>query len=86
MEQDIIKVETEFAGRTLSLRGQPSRFPAANGSVVVRYGVWPNCWAALKLAKRHHPGFDYFPLSIGEVRGAFHASGKISGSRYINEA
>ncbi|MFI5270664.1 MAG: polyribonucleotide nucleotidyltransferase [Candidatus Saccharimonadales bacterium] len=78
--KDIISVETEFCGRTLSLEVNRVGF-RTNGSVLVRYGDTVVLGSAMVSPKRLQ-GFDYFPLSI-EYEERFYASGKISGSRFI---
>lgn len=78
--KDIISVETEFCGRTLSLEVNRVGF-RTNGSVLVRYGDTVVLGSAMVSPKKLQ-GFDYFPLSI-EYEERFYASGKISGSRFI---
>lgn len=76
----IIKVETEFCGRTLSLEVGRVGF-RTSASVLVRYGetvVLGTAMASDKPIK----GMDYFPLSI-DYEEKFYAAGKISGSRFI---
>jgi len=78
--KEIVIVETEWCGRTLSLEVNRVGF-RTSASVIVRYGdtvvlgtamISPNKIAAL----------DYFPLSI-DYEEKFYAAGKISGSRFI---
>ena len=78
--KDIIKVETDFCGRKLSLEVGRVGF-RSNGSVVVRYGDTVVLGTAMVSPKRLQ-GFDYFPLSI-DYEERFYAAGKISGSRYV---
>jgi len=78
--KEIIKVETDFCGRKLSLEVGRVGF-RTDGSVVVRYGDTVVLGSAMVSPKRLQ-GFDYFPLSI-EYEERFYAAGKISGSRYI---
>ncbi len=75
----IIKVETEFCGRTLSLEINRVGF-RSTASVIARYGETVVLGTAM-LGKPLQ-GFDYFPLSI-EYEERFYAAGKISGSRFI---
>src|ERR1700729_2136644 len=77
--KDIISVETEFCGRTLSLEVNRVGF-RTTASVLVRYGeTVVLCTAMLGGVI---PGMDYFPLSI-DYEEKFYAAGKISGSRFI---
>jgi polyribonucleotide nucleotidyltransferase len=78
--KDIIKVETDFCGRKLSLEINRVGF-RTTASVTVRYGDTVVLGTAMVSPKRLQ-GFDYFPLSI-DYEEKFYASGKISGSRYI---
>src|SRR5580704_9512233 len=78
--KEIIKVETELCGRTLSLEVGRVGF-RTSASVVARYGDTVVLGSAMVSEKRLQ-GFDYFPLSI-DYEEKFYAAGKISGSRYI---
>lgn len=76
----IIKVETELAGRTLSLEVGRLGF-RTTATVIARYGdtvVLANTMVGAKPLE----GFDYFPLSI-DYEEKMYAAGKISGSRFI---
>ncbi len=78
--KDIIKVETDFCGRKLSLEINRLGF-RTSASVLVRYGETVVLGTAMISPKRLE-GFDYFPLSI-DYEERFYAAGKISGSRYV---
>jgi polyribonucleotide nucleotidyltransferase len=78
--KDIIKVETEFLGRTLSLEVNRVGF-RTTASVLVRYGDTVVLGTAM-VSDKPIAGFDYFPLSI-DYEEKFYAAGKISGSRFI---
>lgn len=78
--KQIIKVETDFCGRKLSLEVGRVGF-RTSASVVVSYGDTVVLGTAMVSPKRLQ-GFDYFPLSI-DYEEKFYAAGKISGSRYI---
>src|ERR1700759_3443875 len=78
--KEIIKVETDFCGRKLSLEVNRVGF-RTSASVLVRYGDTVILGTAMVSEKRLQ-GFDYFPLSI-DYEEKFYAAGKISGSRYI---
>ncbi len=78
--KDIIKVETEFCGQTLSLEVNRVGF-RTSASVIVRYGdtvVLGTSMVSPNVVK----GMDYFPLSI-DYEEKMYAAGKISGSRFI---
>ena len=77
--KDVITVETEFCGRTLTLEINRVGF-RTTASVLVRYGETVVLGTAM-LGKTI-PGMDYFPLSI-DYEEKFYAAGKISGSRFI---
>jgi polyribonucleotide nucleotidyltransferase len=77
--KDIIKVETELCGRTLSLEVGRVGF-RTSGSVMVRYGDTVVLGSA-QVGKKPI-SMDYFPLSI-DYEEKMYASGKISGSRFI---
>jgi polyribonucleotide nucleotidyltransferase len=76
---DVITVETEFCGRTLSLEVNRVGF-RTTASVLVRYGETVVLGTAM--LGNPIPGMDYFPLSI-DYEEKFYAAGKISGSRFI---
>lgn len=78
--KDIIKVETELCGQTLSLEVGRVGF-RTSASVIVRYGETVVLGTAMVGAKPLQ-GFDYFPLSI-DYEEKMYAAGKISGSRFI---
>lgn len=78
--KDIIKVETEFLGRTLSLEVNRVGF-RSNAAVIARYGDTVVLGTAM-VSAGPMVGFDYFPLSI-DYEERFYAAGKISGSRFI---
>lgn len=78
--KDVIKVETELCGRTLSLEVGRVGF-RTTGSVLVRYGDTVILGSAMVSKKSIH-GMDYFPLSI-DYEEKMYASGKVSGSRFI---
>jgi polyribonucleotide nucleotidyltransferase len=78
--KDVIKVETEFCGRTLSLEINRVGF-RSSASVIARYGDTVVLGTAM-VSPRSVQGMDYFPLSI-DYEEKFYAAGKISGSRFI---
>ncbi len=78
--EPIVKVETEFLGRSLSLEVNRVGFRTSS-SVIARYGDTVVLGTAM-LSKDIAVGLDYFPLSI-DYEEKFYAAGKISGSRYI---
>ena len=77
--KEIVKVETQLAGRTLSFEVGRVGF-RTSGSVIVRYGDT----VVLGTAQlgRKPVTMDYFPLSI-DYEEKMYAAGKISGSRFI---
>ncbi len=77
--KDIVKVETEFCGRTLSLEINRVGF-RSDASVLVRYGDTVVLGTAM--VGKTPVSMDYFPLSI-DYEEKFYAAGKISGSRFI---
>lgn len=77
--KDIIKVETEWCGRTLSLEVNRVGF-RTSASVIVRYGDTVVLGTAM--VGKSPVSMDYFPLSI-DYEEKFYAAGKISGSRFI---
>jgi len=78
--KDIIKVEAELCGRTLSLEVGRVGF-RTSASVLVRYGDTVVLGTAM-VSNRSISGMDYFPLSI-DYEEKMYASGKVSGSRFI---
>ncbi len=78
--KDMIKVETELCGRTLSLEVGRVGF-RSSASVLVRYGDTVVLGTAM-VSDRSISGMDYFPLSI-DYEEKMYASGKVSGSRFI---
>ncbi len=78
--KDIIKVETDFCGKKLSLEVGRVGF-RATASVLVRYGDTVVLGTAM-VSNKSAQGFDYFPLSI-DYEEKMYAAGKISGSRFI---
>lgn len=77
--KDLIVVETDFCGRTLTLEVNRVGF-RTTASVIVRYGDTVVLGTAM--LGKPIPGMDYFPLSI-DYEEKFYAAGKISGSRFI---
>ncbi|HSX28548.1 MAG TPA: polyribonucleotide nucleotidyltransferase [Candidatus Saccharimonadales bacterium] len=77
--KDIIKVEAEFCGKTLSLEVNRVGF-RATGAVLARYG--DTVVLATAVVGQNPVPMDYFPLSI-EYEEKMYAAGKISGSRFI---
>jgi polyribonucleotide nucleotidyltransferase len=78
--KDIIKVETQLAGKTLTLEVNRVGF-RTSASVLVTYGETVVLGTAM-VSKKSISGMDYFPLSI-DYEEKFYASGKISGSRFV---
>lgn len=78
--KQIITVETEFCGRTLSLEVGRVGF-RTSASVIARYGDTVVLGTAM-VSPKTVQGMDYFPLSI-DYEEKFYAAGKISGSRFI---
>jgi polyribonucleotide nucleotidyltransferase len=78
--KDIIKVETDFLGKTLSLEVNRIGF-RTSASVLATYGETVVMGTAMVSEQPAH-GFDYFPLSI-DYEEKMYAAGKISGSRFI---
>jgi polyribonucleotide nucleotidyltransferase len=78
--KEIIKVETEFCGRTLSLEINRVGFRTTS-SVIARYGDTVVLGTAM-VSPKTVQGMDYFPLSI-DYEEKFYAAGKISGSRFV---
>jgi polyribonucleotide nucleotidyltransferase len=77
--KEIIKVETEFCGRTLSLEVNRVGF-RSTATVLASYGDTVVLGTAM--VGKPLQGFDYFPLSI-DYEEKFYAAGKMSGSRFI---
>ncbi len=77
--KEIIKVETELCGKTLSLEVGRVGF-RTSASVLATYGDTVVLGTAMVSDKRID--MDYFPLSI-DYEEKMYASGKISGSRFI---
>ncbi len=77
--KDLVVVETEFCGRTLTLEVNRVGF-RTTASVLVRYGETVVLGTAM--LGKPIPGMDYFPLSI-DYEEKFYAAGKMSGSRFI---
>ena len=77
--KDIVKVETQFCGRTLSLEVNRIGF-RTSASVLVRYGDTVVMGTAM--VGKKPVTMDYFPLSI-DYEEKMYAAGKISGSRFI---
>lgn len=77
--KDIVRVETEFGGRKLTMETGRLAFQA-QGSVMVTCGGT----VVLGIAGIGDPphGMDYFPLMI-DYEEKMYAAGKISGSRFI---
>lgn len=78
--KQIIKVETDFCGRTLSLEVGRVGF-RTSASVMARYGDTV-VLGTVMVSPKPITGMDYFPLSI-DYEEKFYAAGKISGSRYV---
>jgi polyribonucleotide nucleotidyltransferase len=77
--KDIIKVETEFCGKPLSLEVGRVGF-RTSASVIARYGDTVVLGTAMVGTKP--VTMDYFPLSI-DYEEKMYAAGKVSGSRFI---
>lgn len=77
--KDIIKVETELCGKTLSLEVGRVGF-RTTASVLARYGDTVVLGTAM--VGDHPISMDYFPLSI-DYEEKMYAAGKVSGSRFI---
>lgn len=80
MGKSIIKVETEFCSRKLSLEINRVGFRTSS-SVIVRYGDTVVLGTAM-VSSKPAEYCDYFPLSI-DYEEKMYAAGKISGSRFI---
>lgn len=77
--KEIIKVETELCGKTLSLEVGRVGF-RTSASVLVRYGDTVVLGTAM--VGQQPVTMDYFPLSI-DYEEKMYAAGKVSGSRFI---
>lgn len=77
--KQIIRVETEFCGRKLSLEVNRVGF-RTSASVIARYGDTVVLGTAM--VSDQPIAMDYFPLSI-DYEEKMYAAGKISGSRFI---
>lgn len=77
--KEIIKVETEFCGKPLSLEVGRVGF-RTSASVIARYGDTVVLGTAMVGTKP--VTMDYFPLSI-DYEEKMYAAGKVSGSRFI---
>ncbi len=78
--KDIIKLETDLCGRTLTLEVNRVGF-RSTASVIARYGDTVVLATAM-VGPKPFKGMDYFPLSI-DYEEKFYAAGKISGSRFV---
>jgi polyribonucleotide nucleotidyltransferase len=78
--KQIIKVETQLCGRTLTLEVGRVGF-RSSASVLVRYGDTVVLGTAM-VSEKSVGNMDYFPLSI-DYEEKMYAAGKISGSRFI---
>lgn len=78
--KEIIKLETDFCGRPLSLEVGRVGF-RTSASVLARYGDTVVLGTAM-VSPKTVEGLDYFPLSI-DYEEKMYAAGKISGSRFI---
>jgi polyribonucleotide nucleotidyltransferase len=78
--KDILTVETELCGRTLSLEVNRVGF-RSSASVLARYGDTVVLGTAM-VGDKQVTHLDYFPLSI-DYEEKMYAAGKISGSRFI---
>lgn len=80
LKKEIITVETELCGRTLSLEINRVGF-RSHASVLARYGDTVVLGTAM-VSNNRIQGMDYFPLSI-DYEEKMYAAGKVSGSRFI---
>lgn len=78
--REIIKLETDLCGRTLTLEVNRVGF-RSTASVLARYGDTVVLATAM-VSPKSVKGMDYFPLSI-DYEEKFYAAGKISGSRFV---
>ncbi len=78
--KEIIKVEAELCGKTLSLEVGRVGF-RTSASVIARYGDTVVLGTAM-VGNKRVMGMDYFPLSI-DYEEKMYAAGKVSGSRFI---
>ena len=79
LNKNVIKVETEFCGRPLSLEVNRVGF-RSKAAVLATYGQ--TVVLAHVNVGEVNPNLDYFPLSV-DYEERFYAAGKISGSRFI---
>lgn len=80
MQDQIISVETEIAGR--SLRLETGRLALqADGAVTIQYGETIVLCTAM-MAAEGNPDADFFPLTV-EYQERYYAAGKIKGSRFV---
>ena len=77
--KNVIKVETEFCGRPLSLEVNRVGF-RSKAAVLATHGQ--TVVLATVNVGEVNPNLDYFPLSV-DYEERFYAAGKISGSRFI---
>ena len=83
MDSNLIRMETEFAGRTLTLEtGRMAK--QANGSVLVQYGGTVVLVTATA-SKTRREGIDFFPLMVDFIEKMY-AAGKIPGGFFKREA
>jgi len=83
MDSNIIRIETEFAGRKLLLEtGRMAK--QANGSVLVQYGGTVVLVTATA-SKDKREGIDFFPLMVDFIEKMY-AAGKIPGGFFKREA
>ena len=78
--KDIITLETDLCGRTLTLEVNRVGF-RSSAAVLARYGDTVVLATAM-VGRGSVTNLDYFPLSI-DYEEKFYAAGKISGSRFI---
>lgn len=78
--KQIISVQTDFCGRTLTLEVNRVGF-RSTASVIARYGDTVVLGTAM-VSDKPVAGMDYFPLSI-DYEEKMYAAGKVSGSRFI---
>lgn len=78
--KEIVTVQTEYCGKTLSLEYGRVGF-RTSASVLVRWGDTVVLGTAM-VKDKPAEGFDYFPMSI-DYEEKMYAAGKISGSRFI---
>lgn len=78
--KEIIKLETDFCGRKLTLEVNRLAFQS-KGAVTVTYGDTVILGIA-NVKDEVAEGFDYFPLSV-DYEERMYAAGKISGSKFV---